>query len=290
MRAIPSAFQSTSSYTLGEISDVNVEKQGDSTVLNRAWSSEFCVKMTVSEQQEIRATIKFCVNLGYTAIETYNLLLKAGNAPALKKATVYKWHLRFKNGRKSIEDDERSGRPSRICDDLVTSVKNVVTEDRRRTVREIAEATNTSYGTVRTILHEHLSMTRLCARWVPRLLTTEEQETRVAVSRQFLRRYSRENDDFLDRIITCDETWLWLFDPETKQQSSQWTDISAPSPAKARVTKCGGKYMFIMFADRQGMLLCHAVPQKSTVNSDYYSKVRLYSVYILIKQFFLFSF
>ena len=31
--------------------------------------------------------------------------------------------------------------------------------------------------------------------------------------------------------------------------------------------------MFIMFADRQGMLLSHAVPQRVTVNSQYYSKV-----------------
>ena len=78
---------------------------------------------------------------------------------------------------------------------------------------------------------------------------------------------------FLDRIITCDETWLWLSYPETKQQSTQWTDKESETPKKARVAKSGGKFMFIMFTDRQGMLLSHAVPQRVKVNSQYYSKV-----------------
>ena len=89
-------------------------------------------------------------------------------------------------------------------------------------------------------------MNRLCARWVPRLLTAEERERRVAVSKQFLRRNTREGDMFLDRIITCDETWLWLFDPETKQQSMLWTDRESETPKKAKVAKSGGKFMFIM--------------------------------------------
>ena len=42
---------------------------------------------------------------------------------------------------------------------------------------------------------------------------------------------------------------------------------------KARVTKSGGKTMFIMFADMQGMNLMHAVPKGATVNAGYYSKV-----------------
>jgi len=42
---------------------------------------------------------------------------------------------------------------------------------------------------------------------------------------------------------------------------------------KARVTKSGGKTMFIMFADIQGMNLMHAVPKGATVNAGYYSKV-----------------
>jgi len=43
---------------------------------------------------------------------------------------------------------------------------------------------------------------------------------RVQTSKRFLERYAREGDRFLQSIITCDESWLHLYDPETKP--SQW--------------------------------------------------------------------
>ena len=106
--------------------------------------------MVVPEVVETRAAIKFCVNLGHTPTETFNLLKIAGDAPAMKKSTVFKWHARFKQGRKSIEDDSRSGRAKVISDKLVTCVSDVVEKDRRQTVREISETVGSSYGTVRT--------------------------------------------------------------------------------------------------------------------------------------------
>ena len=108
---------------------------------------------------------------------------------------------------------------------------------------------------------------------VPRLLKDTEMVRRVQDSRAFLRRVNREGDNFLSRIITTDETWLWLYDPETRSQSAVWKRSSSSPPQKARVSRCGGKYMFIMFADMHGMILQHVVPKNTTVNSDYYCKV-----------------
>ena len=155
----------------------------------------------------------------------------------------------------------------------MTSVEQFVNQDRRITIREIAAEMGMSYGSAWTVLRDHLEMTRVCARWVPRLLKDNEKERRVKDSKTFLRRYRLEGDSFLDRIITTDETWLWLFDPETKQQSSVWKRSPSLPPSKARVNKCGGKFMCMMFADRRGMILTHIVPNKVTINSDYYTKV-----------------
>jgi hypothetical protein len=79
-------------------------------------------------------------------------------------------------------------------------------------------------------------------------------------SREFLH---REGDDFLGRIITTDKTWLWFYDPETKSQSAVWKRSTSPPPEKACVSKKGGKYMFIMFADIHGMILQNAVPKNT---------------------------
>lgn len=111
------------------------------------------------------------------------------------------------------------------------------------------------------------------ARWVPRLLKDHEKERRVQESRSFLRRVDREGDEFLRRVITTDETWLFFYDPETKQQSAVWKTPRSPPPKKARVCKSAAKYMFLMFADMDGMILQHAVPHHETINAEYYSKV-----------------
>jgi len=89
----------------------------------------------------------------------------------------------------------------------------------------------------------------------------------------FLSRYDAEGDEFLDRIITTDETWLYHFDPETKAMSSVWKSPRTPPPKKAQVQKSAGKHMFIFFMDRHGMILQHRVPDGQTVTAAYYSKV-----------------
>lgn len=54
------------------------------------------------------------------------------------------------------------------------------------------------------------------ARWVPRLLKPHEQEKRVHESMKLLRRWRVQDDALLDNVITMDETWLLLQDPETR--------------------------------------------------------------------------
>jgi len=55
---------------------------------------------------------------------------------------VFKWHKVFKEGRESVEDDPRSGRPiSSINDQNVEVVRAVMAKHRRLSVRLIAEET-----------------------------------------------------------------------------------------------------------------------------------------------------
>ena len=44
---------------------------------------------------------------------------------------------------------------------------------------------------------------------------------------EFFRRYSK---DFLSRLVTMDETWLYHYDPETKQQPMEWQHSGSPRP------------------------------------------------------------
>jgi histone-lysine N-methyltransferase SETMAR len=64
----------------------------------------------------------------------------------------------------------------------------MVLDDWRMKVREIAETIGISKERVRYILHEELDIKKLCARWVPRLLTADQKCTRMKISEQCLRR------------------------------------------------------------------------------------------------------
>ena len=67
--------------------------------------------------KEQRFAVKFCVKLGKSTTKTFAMLNTAYGDVAMKRATCFRWHKRFKNGRLSVENDERSGRPSTSTDD-----------------------------------------------------------------------------------------------------------------------------------------------------------------------------
>jgi hypothetical protein len=43
---------------------------------------------------------------------------------------------------------------------------------------------------------------------------------------------AKEDPAFISRLITGDESWIYGYDPETKQQSSQWKSPQTPSAKK----------------------------------------------------------
>lgn len=215
--------------------------------------------MTSIGDIKLRAAIQFCVGLGKTPTQTYKLVQEAKTVKKCCRSLVFKWHRQFKEGRTSIEDDTRRGRPAEKKVDIVKTVKDLLDKDRRLTIRTISTKLDIPATTVHRILKRELHMSKVSARWVPRLLTQEQKSRRVECATEFLNRYEREGSDFLDNIITMDETWIWEFDPETKAESI-WKTPSSPVPKKTRVSKSGGKHMFVFFMDRKGMLLIHKVP------------------------------
>ena len=71
----------------------------------------------------------------------------------------------------------------------------------------------------------------------------------------------------------CDESWIYCYDPEAKQQSSQWKHAGSPRPKKARQSKSTHKLLMIPFFDSAGMIYMHWFPTGQTVNKEYYVEV-----------------
>jgi len=82
-----------------------------------------------------------------------------------------------------------------------------------------------------------------------------------------------ENDpNFLGNVITCDESWFFQHDPESKRQSMDWKSPSSPRQKKAQKSKSKFKAMMIIFFDMRGFVRVDWVPDGQTVNQFYYKE------------------
>jgi len=70
-----------------------------------------------------------------------------------------------------------------------------------------------------------------------------------------------------------DETWLYRYDPETKQQSMEWRHSGSPRPKSFRVQKSPGKFLTSIFWDQDSILLIDYLPKGQTINAEYYSSL-----------------
>jgi hypothetical protein len=110
---------------------------------------------------EQRASIKFCVKLSESATKTLEMLCEAFGEHSLSRTAGFECHSRFKACRVSVEDDDRSGRPSTSKMTDVEKIRELIHEDRRRTIYELADTVWISYGVCQEILTKNLNMCRI---------------------------------------------------------------------------------------------------------------------------------
>ena len=165
----------------------------------------------ISEQ---RVYCKIRAQLGFPPTEIHADLQKVYGNCALKYATVCKWVRRFNDGREPIE---KVGRPvSVLTEKNIATVKTLIEEDTRYTVQEIEELSGIHSSGVLKILRERLGLWKICARWVPHLLTDEQEQSRVRLASQVIEKYDKCDPGRLEEIVTGDETWIYHFQPDSK--------------------------------------------------------------------------
>ena len=89
-------------------------------------------------------------------------------------------------------------------------------------------------------------MRKVCAKMVPKNLTTEQKANWRDVCLDLLDRLGREPELF-SRVNTGDESWILEYDPKTKRQIREWHTANSPCPKKARKRKSKSKLMLISF-------------------------------------------
>ncbi|XP_025162257.1 histone-lysine N-methyltransferase SETMAR-like [Harpegnathos saltator] len=158
----------------------------------------------------------------------------------------------------------------RLTDENIKKVHKIILNDRRVKLIDIAETLKISKERVGHIVHEYLNMRKLCAKWVPRVLTIDPKQQRFDDSEQYLAIFNRNKDEFFRPYITMDETWLHHYTPESNRQSAEWTERDEPKPKRGKKQQSTGKVMASVFWDARGIIFIDYLEKGQTINSEYY--------------------
>ena len=124
-------------------------------------------------------------------------------------------------------------------------------------------------GNVHTIIREELKMREICMKFVPRVLRKDQKERCCHGSREIVELFNSDLA-FLDPMVTCDESWICSYDPETKRQ---WKHAGSPRPRRPDRANSPTNFWWSLFFDKTGMIYMHWVPTGQTVNKEYYVEV-----------------
>ena len=224
-------------------------------------------------EKDFRSYIKVEVALGTPAITIYEKLqkLRSNNPPG--RSTVFRWYQHFASGKSSVEDNRGKGRkPTVVTDKLTASVKQIVDEDPRISLEQIAYILQSTSSSVYRCLKYKLGYTKVCARWIPHMLTEENKRQRVAFSREQLRKFDQQDKRRLDEIITGDETWIYFYEPERKQQTRAWVKKGTKGPQIVKKSKSAYKVLYTMFFNTKGVLLQKPCQKGKTITGKYYKE------------------
>ena len=142
------------------------------------------------------------------------------------KSTAKKWPAELNKGTESVEDDGRSCRPKYAENGMVVNTLGI--SDRRRDQRSITREVGISFRAVQTVFTDILGMSKVSAIWGLRMLTYDQKRTWLDISRYLLSCYEDDHSDFIERVVTEDETWVHHFDPDSKMQNNNGSTLAHP--------------------------------------------------------------
>ena len=77
------------------------------------------------------------------------------------------------------------------------------------------------------IIIERLEIRKICAKMDPRLLNDVRKDRRVQMCEDILKKLETK-PDLLSRVFTCDDSWIFQYNPITKHQSLKGKSTSSP--------------------------------------------------------------
>lgn len=200
-------------------------------------------------------------------------------------ATVKRWYNKCSRGRSSLTDEFRESRPKTVVvPENIDAVRELIKQVRHATCREIEASLGISMKSINKILHDHLAVKKIYSRWIPDNLTNAQKEARVNWCKEMLKKYNRGASNPVYNIYTVDESWIYAYEPETKQQSTVWVFQDELNPIKVVRGRSTSTQMVACFFGISGHVATVPLKECRTVNSDLYATMCLPEVYRIVRE------
>ena len=94
------------------------------------------------------------------------------------------------------------------------------------------------------------------------------KKTRVDWSKEILQKLDRGASKHVYDILTGDESWIYAYERESRQQSTVWLFQDEPNPTKLTRTRSTSKQMIACFFEKTGHVAIVPLEHRRTVNSE----------------------
>ena len=134
---------------------------------------------------------------------------------------------------------------------------------------------------MQTILKKRLDLRKVCARWVPHLLT-DKQRTRLKCAQELLKTYKGCKSRVIANLLTGNETWVHIFELQRRADNKQWKPKDQKHPCIAKRTISSKKMLYTIFFNSSGPIVQVPCPSGHTVTGQFYKN----SVLKKVKEFY----
>ena len=77
----------------------------------------------------------------------------------------------------------------------------------------------------------NVALQKICAKFVPRVLKEDQKERRFHDSREMVEMINSD-PAVLDALVTCDESWIYCYDLETRDSVPSRSMLALPVPSR----------------------------------------------------------
>jgi hypothetical protein len=136
---------------------------------------EMAVPIQSPAKYKVHSIIQFLNAKGERPAEIHKQIVAIYD-DVMNRQSVTKWCCEFSAGRIDVHDQQRSGRPSFISDDLLQKNEGDIRANWCRMIRELHHIiSEVSKTTIHEAVTEKLGNRKLCARWVPKMLMDDHK-------------------------------------------------------------------------------------------------------------------